>query len=68
MRKVAFAAMFGLAMTMAPTSADACSRNVSAKAAKTVVPASNINQSLLDDAVRVEVNFHRCRAGLKKVG
>ena len=43
----------------------ACSRNVSAKAAKTVVPSSRVNQSLLDDAIRAEVNFHRCRAGLR---
>ncbi len=45
--------------------ADACTRNVSAKSARTVVPSARINQSLLDDAIRAEVNFHRCRAGLK---
>ncbi|MGI9391886.1 MAG: CAP domain-containing protein [Boseongicola sp.] len=45
--------------------AEACSRNVSAKAAKTVVPSSRVNQALLDDAIRAEVNFHRCRAGLR---
>lgn len=52
---------------MVASSADAqtCSRNVSAKAAQTVVPSTRINQSLLDDAIRAEVNFHRCRAGLK---
>ncbi|MGI9390053.1 MAG: CAP domain-containing protein [Boseongicola sp.] len=48
-------------------SADACSRNVSAKAAKIVVPSSRVNQSLLDDAIRNEVNFHRCRAGLRSL-
>ena len=52
---------------MVASSADAqtCSRNVSAKAAQTVVPSTRINQSLLDDAIRAEANFHRCRAGRK---
>ena len=54
--------VFGSAMD-----AEACTRNVSAKAAQTVVPASRINQSLLDNAIRAEVNFHRCRAGLRKL-
>lgn len=51
-----------------PTFAEACSRNVSKKATETVVPAGRIDQSLLDDAIRVEVNYHRCRAGLSTVG
>ena len=37
---------------------------VSATAAKLIVPAGRINQNLLDDAVRAEVNYHRCRVGL----
>lgn len=51
-----------------PTFADACSRSVSKQAASTVVPAKSINQNLLDKAIRAEVNFHRCRAGLSKLG
>ena len=51
-----------------PTSADACSRKVSKKAAQTQVPAGRINQSLLNQAIRAEVNYHRCRAGLSSVG
>ena len=51
-----------------PSAADACSRTVSKEAAQTIVPAGRINQTLLDRAVRDEVNFHRCRAGLSKVG
>ncbi|MGI9393881.1 MAG: CAP domain-containing protein [Boseongicola sp.] len=47
--------------------AEACSRNVSSKAAKTVVPSSRVNQTLLDQAIRTEVNFHRCRAGLRSL-
>ncbi len=47
--------------------AEACSRNVSSEAARTVVPSKNINQSLLSQAIRTEVNFHRCRAGLQGV-
>ena len=52
-------------MVASAADAQTCSRNVSAKAAQTVVPSTRINQSLLDDAIRAEVNFHRCRAGLK---
>lgn len=51
----------------APTAADACTRAVSASAARTIVPAGRINQKMLDDAVRAEVNYHRCRAGLPSV-
>ena len=59
----------GAALLLAlPSAADACSRSVSKKAASTIVPAGKINQSLLDQAVRAEVNYHRCRAGLPKVG
>lgn len=50
------------------SAAEACTRNVSAEAARTVVPAKGINQALLARAIRTEVNFHRCRAGLKAVG
>ena len=50
-----------------PTMADACTRQVSKTAAQTIVPASRINQKLLSDAVRAEVNYHRCRAGLPEV-
>ncbi len=55
-------------LTTTPTFADACARSVSKKAASTIVPSEGINQSLLDSAIRDEVNFHRCRAGLGKVG
>lgn len=50
-----------------PTSAEACTRKVSKTAAQTVVPANRIDQGLLSNAVRAEVNFHRCRAGLSLV-
>jgi len=52
----------------AATAADACSRNVSAQAAGTAVPTKGIDQNLLDAAVRTEVNFHRCRAGMRNLG
>ncbi len=51
-----------------PTAADACSRNITKKAAETIVPAGRINQDRLDRAIRAEVNYHRCRAGLPKLG
>lgn len=63
------AACAALAFVVAsPSTAEACSRAVSKAAATTAVPASSINQGLLDAAIRVEVNFHRCRAGLPRVG
>ena len=63
------AACLGAAILLTlPVAADACSRSVSKTASATMVPANKINQALLDDAIRVEVNFHRCRAGLREVG
>ena len=62
------AILLGAALMLAlPATADACTREVSKKAASTIVPAGKINQGLLDQAVRAEVNYHRCRAGLSKV-
>jgi uncharacterized protein YkwD len=59
------AILAGAAVLFALSSgAEACSRAVSKTAASTVVQPDRINQKLLDDAVRVEVNYHRCRAGL----
>lgn len=69
MRSLLSAFCVGLVFTVtAATSAEACSRSVSAKAAQTVVPTGKIDQPLLEAAVRAEVNFHRCRAGLRAVG
>ncbi len=47
-----------------PSAAEACTRDVSKSAAQTIVPSSRINQKMLSDSVRAEVNYHRCRAGL----
>ena len=58
----------GVALSIAlPSAADACTRKVSKVAAQTIVPANRINQKLLSDSVRAEVNYHRCRAGLSPV-
>ena len=58
-----------MAVSMGTVSvADACSRNVSSQASGTYVPTKGINQNLLSAAVRTEVNFHRCRAGLRQLG
>lgn len=63
------AALIGaLLIIMTPVVADACSRSVSKEAGQKLVPANRIDQSLLEDAIRAEVNFHRCRAGLSGVG
>ncbi len=61
-----FAAILAGAMLIfaLPAAADACTRSVTKTAANTIVPSSRINQKLLNDAVRAEVNYHRCRAGL----
>lgn len=68
MRAKLVAACLGLAVAATlPAAAEACSRKVSEAAAQTLVPTGRINQSLLEDAIRVEVNFHRCRAGLPQV-
>lgn len=58
----------GAALFLSATVAEACTRSIPARAAELVVPTQRINQSLFDDAVRAEVNFHRCRAGLSPVG
>ena len=55
-----------LALTL-PTAADACTRKVTKRAAQTVVPTARINHTILNRAIRAEVNFHRCRAGLPAV-
>lgn len=47
-----------------PQTAEACSRKIPREAVETIVPAGKINQGLLDAAIRAEVNYHRCRAGL----
>lgn len=63
------AACLGAALFLAlPQAAEACTRNVSKSAAQTMVPQTRIDQSMLEDAIREEVNFHRCRAGLRAVG
>ncbi|NNL74260.1 MAG: hypothetical protein HKP29_12930 [Silicimonas sp.] len=69
MRLKSAAVCLGLALILlVPAAAEACSRTVSKEASRTLVPSNRINQSLLEKAIRAEVNFHRCRAGLRKVG
>ena len=63
MRQVIGAAIVALAAFTAAANA-ACSRDVPQGAASRLVPTSAIDQGLFDRAVRSEVNFHRCRAGL----
>lgn len=58
------AVVFGVALVASASVAEACVRKIPAKAETTIVPTKRINQSLFDDAVRAEVNYHRCRAGL----
>lgn len=65
MKSVLLAAAFG-AIALAGA-ADACKRSVPARASQIVIPAKQIDQNLFDHAVRAEVNFHRCRAGVAQL-
>lgn len=60
-------AVFGMIIAVTAGMAGACVRDVPEKAHKVIEPAQRINQDLFDMAVRAEVNFHRCRAGLPKL-
>ena len=61
------AALTASVLMLSSVSAEACSRTLPDKAVTTLVPAKGINQDLLETAIRTEVNFHRCRAGLPQV-
>ncbi len=54
-------------MLALPAAAQSCARDLPKTAQKSIVPAGKINQTLLSQAVRAEVNYHRCRAGLPAV-
>ncbi|MEM6482608.1 MAG: CAP domain-containing protein [Pseudomonadota bacterium] len=59
-----FLVVIGLLIT---TPAEACSRAQSSNAATAQVPEKSFNQNALRGAVLVEVNYHRCRNGLRPV-
>lgn len=59
-----FGVVVGIALAFAATTASACTRSVPAGADQLLVPQKRIDQSLLDAAVRAEVNYVRCRNGL----
>ncbi len=68
MKSKTAAVLLGIMLTFGlATASEACTRKVSAAATKTIVPQTGINQSMLDEAIRAEVNFHRCRAGIRSV-
>ena len=56
----------GVAIAIAATTASACTPDSPAGADQVV--SARIDQKLLDAAVRAEVNYHRCRAGLRPLG
>ncbi|MCU0856286.1 MAG: CAP domain-containing protein [Rhodobacteraceae bacterium] len=56
----------GVAIAIAATTASACTRDYPA-GANQMVPA-RVDQQLLDAVVRAEVNYERCRAGLRPLG
>lgn len=68
MRASMTVALVALTLALSAATAEACSRAVPAKAERMVVPSERIDQDLLDAAVRAEVNYHRCRAGLSALG
>jgi len=59
--------VFVSAMVAFTSTANACARSPISGANRAITPEKRINESLLDAAVRVEVNYHRCRAGLSAV-
>ena len=61
------AALAATVLMLSAASAEACTRTLPDRAVNTLVPAKGINQDLLESAIRTEVNFHRCRAGLRQV-
>lgn len=61
-----FGIVVGVAIAIAATTASACTRDIPAGASQ-MVP-SRVDQQILDAAVRAEVNYHRCRAGLRPLG
>lgn len=54
-----------IAIAASAVTASACSRQSVPGAAKVIRPERGINQALLDRAILSEVNFARCRAGLR---
>ena len=56
----------GVVIAIAATTASACTRDYPAGADQ-MVPA-RVDQQLLDAVVRAEVNYERCRAGLRPLG
>jgi uncharacterized protein YkwD len=67
MRRLGYLVTLFLFLAIAAGDASACSRRVSEAAAGTLVSATYIDYRLLDKAIRAEVNYHRCRAGLGEV-
>jgi len=61
-----FGVVVGVAIAIAATTASACTRDYPAGADQ-IVPA-RIDQQMLDAVVRAEVNYERCRAGLRPLG
>lgn len=57
-------AAFFLIGAASTAEAAACSRALPAGASQAVVPASGINQPLIDEAIRAEVNYQRCVKGM----
>ncbi len=56
----------GVVIAIAATTASACTKDIPAGAHQVV--SARVDQGLLDAAVRAEVNYHRCRAGLRPLG
>lgn len=53
-----------MSILLVGSAAQACSRGGLPSSASQVVPTQNLNQSLFNKALLVEVNYERCKAGL----
>lgn len=67
MKTYLWGVVVGATLFFAAAAASACTKSMPAGAGEQLVP-GQINQAMLDAAVRAEVNYHRCRAGLRPLG
>ncbi|WP_347311182.1 CAP domain-containing protein [Defluviimonas sp. SAOS-178_SWC] len=65
LRKILFV---GLLLMPVAGAAEACSRATVPGAQAPIRAEGRIDQGLIDKAIRAEVNYHRCRAGLAPLG
>ena len=66
-RNIAGTILLSLVLVLGAGAASACKVAGVGGAAAIIRPEARIDQRLIDAAIRAEVNYHRCRAGLRPV-